>query len=95
MNTKHIIAAIAIAFVGGGAFASEATEFKDTPSTLSRAVVKAELARAQAAGELNRVSDLYGYFEPVVASVRTREEVRAEAVKAAHDHSFNRLHVGA
>jgi Domain of unknown function (DUF4148) len=95
MNTKHIIAAVAIAFMGSGAFASEATEFKDTPSTLSRAAVKAELARAQAAGELNRTSAQYGYFEPVVASVRTREEVRAEAVKAAHEHSVNTLYVGA
>ncbi len=94
MNTKHIIATVAIAFASAGAFASEATEFKDTPSTQSRAVVKAELARAQAAGELNRASALYGYFEPVMASVRSREEVRAEAVRAAHDHSINGLYVG-
>ena len=95
MNTKHIIAAAAIAFLGTGAFASEATQFTDTPSTLSRAVVKAELARAQAAGELNRASALYGYAEPATASVRTRAEVRAEAIKAARDHSFNMLYVGA
>lgn len=95
MNTKHIIAAIAVAFVGASAFASEATEFKDTPSTLSRAVVKAELARAQATGELNRASALYGYVEPAIASVRSREEVRAEAFKAAHEHSANTLYVGA
>jgi hypothetical protein len=95
MNTKHIVAAVAIAFAGTGAFASEATEFKDTPSTMSRAAVKTELARAQAAGEIGRASALYGYFEPVAASVRTREEVRAEAVRAAHDHRFNSLYVGA
>ncbi len=95
MNTKHIIAAIAVAFVGASAFASEATEFKDTPSTLSRAVVKAELARAQATGELNRASALYGYVEPAIASARSREEVRAEAFKAAHEHSTNTLYVGA
>jgi hypothetical protein len=95
MNTKHLIAAVAIAFVGTGAFASEATQFTDTPSTLSRAEVKAELARAQAAGELNQVSALYGYVQPTMASVRTRAEVRAEAVQAARDHSFNLLYVGA
>ena len=95
MNTKHIITAVAIAFAGTGALASEATQFNTTPSTLSRAVVKAELARAQASGELNRASDLYGSFEPVVASVRTRAEVRAEAVMAAHQKGLNALYLGA
>jgi len=95
MNTKHLIAAVAIAFVGTGAFASEATQFTDMPSTASRAEVKAELARAQAAGEWNQVSALYGQVQPVFASVRTRAEVRAEAVQAARDHSFNTLYVGA
>ena len=96
MNTKHIIAAIGIALAGSGAFAAEYTNF-DIPSgsNLSRAVVKAELARARTAGELNRASALYGYFEPAVVSVRTREEVRAEAFKAAHDHGVNTLYVGA
>ena len=93
MNTKHLIAAAAIAFVGTGAFATEATQFTDTPSTLTRAEVKAELARAQAAGELNQASALYGYVQPV-ASVRTRAEVRAEAVQAGRDHGFNTLYVG-
>ncbi len=95
MNSKHIIAAAAIAFAGTGAFASEATQFTDTPSTLSRAAVKAELARAQAAGELNHPSALHGYAETVAASGRTRAEVRSEAVQAARDHSFNLLYVGA
>ena len=99
MNTKHLFAttaaAVAIAFVGTGAFASEATQFNDTPSTVSRAEVKAELARAQAAGELNQASALYGYVQPAMASVRTRAEVRAEAAQAARDHSFNMLYVGA
>ena len=79
MNTKHLIAAAAIAFVGTGAFASEATQFTDTPSTLTRAEVKAELARAQAAGELNQVSALHGSAQPAVASLRSRDDVRAEA----------------
>ena len=95
MNTKHLIAALSIAFVGTTAFASEATQFTDTPSTATRAEVKAELARAQAAGELNQVSALYGYVQPTMASVRTRAEVRAEAVQAARDNRFNMLYVGA
>jgi hypothetical protein len=57
--------------------------------------VKAELARAQAAGELNQASALYGFVQPVATSVRTRAEVRAEALQAARDHSFNMLYVGA
>lgn len=95
MNTKHLIVAAAVAFAGTSAFAIEATQFTDTPSTASRAEVKAELARAQAAGELNQASALYGYAQPAFASVRTRAEVRAEAIQAARDHSFNMLYVGA
>jgi hypothetical protein len=95
MNTKQVIAAVGLAFAASGAFAAEATQFTDTPSTLTRAAVKAELARAQASGQISQVSDLYGYYQPTVASVRTREEVRAEAVKAAHEHSVNMLYVGA
>jgi hypothetical protein len=95
MNTKHIITAVAFALVGASAFASEVTEFKDTPSTLSRATVKAELARAQAAGELKGASEIYGSFESAPVSIRSRAEVRAEAVKAAHERSVNMLYVGA
>jgi Domain of unknown function (DUF4148) len=95
MNTKQLIAAAAIAFAGTSAFAIEATQIEVPASTLTRAEVKAELARAQAAGELNQASALYGYAQPVFASVRTRAEVRAEAVQAARDHSFNLLYVGA
>lgn len=95
MNIKHIIAVTAIAFVGTGAFATEATQFTVASSTASRAVVKAELARAQAAGELNRPSALYGNAEPMAAGNRTRAEVRTEAMQAARDHSFNLLYVGA
>jgi Domain of unknown function (DUF4148) len=81
MNSKLLYAAtIAIALLGSGAaMASEATQFDTTPSTLTRAEVKAELQRAQAAGELNGVSATYGDFGKAVASVRSRDEVRAEA----------------
>ena len=95
MNTKHLIAAAAIAFAGTGAFATEATQFNVPSGTLTRTEVKAELARAQAAGELNQVSALYGNAQPTMASVRTRAEVRAEAQQAARDPSFNLLYVGA
>ena len=97
MNSKLLYTAtLAIALLGSGAaMATEATQITPPASTLSRTEVRAELARAQAAGELNQVSDLYGYVQPVAASVRTRAEVRAEAVQAARDHSVNLLYVGA
>ncbi len=81
MNSKLLYTAtIAIALLGSGAaMASEATQFDAAPGTLSRAEVKAELRRAQAAGELNGVSAAYGDFGIPVASVRNRDEVRAEA----------------
>lgn len=96
MNTQYLIAAAAIAFLSNGAFAIEAEQVNDAPSTLSRAVVKAELAQAQAGGLFQRVTAEYGAFQPaVMASVRSREEVRAEAFRAAHDTGFNMDHVGA
>lgn len=96
MNTKHILAALAIALSGSAAFASEATEFKDMPSTASRASVKAELARAQAAGELSETAQTYGSFQAkAFTSMRDRAAVRSEGVMAVHQHSLNQLYVGA
>jgi hypothetical protein len=96
MNTKHILAALAIALSGSAAFASEVTEFKDMPSTASRASVRAELARAQAAGELNGSAQTYGSFQAkAFTSMRDRADVRAEGVMAVHQHSWNQLYVGA
>ena len=96
MNTKHILAAVAIAISSVGAFASEVTEFKDTPSTASRASVKAELARAQAAGELNNTAQTYGSFQAkAFTSMRQRAEVRSEGVMAVHQYGLNQLYVGA
>jgi hypothetical protein len=100
MNTKLFFTTVAIALLGAvsttGAFASEATEFKDMASTASRASVKAELVRAQAAGELTETAQTYGSFQAKpFNSVRSRAEVRSEAVMAVHQHSFNQLYVGA
>lgn len=96
MNTQHILAALAIALSGSSVFASEITEFKDMPSTASRASVQAELARAQAAGELNNTAQTYGSFQAkAFTSMRSRAEVRTEGVMAVHQHSLNQLYVGA
>jgi Domain of unknown function (DUF4148) len=96
MNTKHILAAFAIALSGSTAFATEYTEFKDTPSTASRASVKAELARAKAAGELTENAQTYGSFQAkAFTSMRDRAAVRSEGVMAVHQHGLNQLYVGA
>jgi hypothetical protein len=81
MNSKLLYAAtIAIALLGSGAaMATEATQIEAPAGTLSRASVKAELKRAQAAGELSGVSATYGDVRTAIASVRDRDEVRAEA----------------
>lgn len=81
MNSKLLYAAtVAIALLGSGAaMASEATQFDAPAGTLTRAEVKAELKRAQAAGELNGVSAAYGDVRADIGSIRDRAEVRAEA----------------
>jgi Domain of unknown function (DUF4148) len=96
MNTKHILAALAIAFSGSAAFASEVTEFKDAPSTASCASVQAELARARAAGELNENAQTYGSFQAKsLTSMRERADVRAEGAMSVHLRKLNPLYVGA
>ncbi len=100
MNTKLFLATVAIAVLGAasatGAFAAEFTEFKDTPSTASRADVQAELARAQSAGELTETAQTYGSFQAkAFTSMRDRAAVRSEGVMAVHEHSLNQLYVGA
>jgi len=55
---------------------------KTQASGLTRAEVRAEVMKAQASGDLARPSDLYVSDNYPVASVRTREEVRAEAIAA-------------
>jgi hypothetical protein len=98
MNAKQLIAASVLAVFGAAAGASEiavfADDFPSTPSTLSRAEVRAETARALASGELvgNYEADLRN-DEQSVTSVRSRDEVRAEARQeariASHYRSFD------
>ena len=88
MNSKLIYAAtLAVALLGtGAAMASEATQFDIQPSVATRAEVKAELGRAQAAGELNRALATYGDFGHISAGDRSRADVRAEARAEARTH---------
>ncbi len=134
MTTKTLIAAAALAFIGTGAFAQEATQFDIPASQTTRAAVKAELAQArqngvlvageaygtttpaavrtgesQAVASLQRVDvkrdlvraqadgsylvagEAYGTVQPG-QSLRTRAEVRAEAMAAARTRNANDLY---
>jgi hypothetical protein len=102
MNTKQLFAAAVLAVIGTSAMAVEAEQFVAQNGALTRAEVRAELARAQAAGEVAAVSATYGSFAPVARAVykadqsqaaRSRDDVRAEARSAAHT-SVNSLYVG-
>lgn len=103
MNAKNLFAAAALAVIGTSAFAIEAEQFVPPTGSLTRAEVKAELARAQAAGEIAQVSASYGSFEPVARvaykaqdtkAARSRDEVRAEARVKAQSNAFSSLYIG-
>jgi hypothetical protein len=103
MNAKQLFAAATLAVIGASAFAAEGTQIVPPTGSLTRAEVRAELARAQAAGEIATVSSTYGNFEPVArvqykanetqAAGRSRDEVRAEARSAARQN-VNSLYIG-
>jgi Domain of unknown function (DUF4148) len=88
MNTKTLFAAAALALMGTTAFADEVRDYP-TPSTLTRAEVRAELDRAQANGELTIHSETYGFVAPA-ARIRgsqfvaglSRVEVRRDLASA-------------
>ena len=97
MNAKHFVTALSLAFAAGSALAVEATQFDDTPSTLTRAEVKAEMLAARSAEQSVVVGGEATVFvdAPVAAGGREREDVRAEARVAGREHQFNELYVGA
>jgi Domain of unknown function (DUF4148) len=92
MNTRHMIAAAALALTGVAASASP-TVFTDMPSTMSRAEVRAEIEQARAEGLLLRHNDAYGAGDArdddVSASATTREEVLAELEEARRSGEFD------
>lgn len=102
MKTPRLLFATAIAVAALAAGAQEATQFPLEPSTLTRAEVKAELARARAAGEVvngdqadwdaNRTFARADTKAPALA--RKPVEARREAVAAAHLFAFDARYVG-
>ncbi|RJG04799.1 DUF4148 domain-containing protein [Noviherbaspirillum cavernae] len=130
MNTKQIVAAVAVLFAAGSALAANDAyvDHSDFTSTRSRAEVRAELdqayrqgqvaalqntelvaqpklasgkSRADVRAELDRayksdeLARTGGYVEyPQVASIRTREDVRQEALQAARNSRNAEVHAG-
>lgn len=82
MITRQLLAAAtaAVAFVGSATFAQEATQFEVPPSTLTRAEVKAELARAIA--DRTYATNEASYTVQPSAGIQSRAEVHAEADNA-------------
>ena len=96
MNAKQILTALTITLSAGAAMAIEATQFDDTPSTMTRAQVKAEMQQAKSEHAVLIGGEATEFVDHAVASAsRDREEVRAEARMAAHEHKFNDLDVSA
>jgi hypothetical protein len=96
MYAKQVLTALAITLSAGAAMAIEATQFVPEPSTMTRAQVKAEMQQARSEHTMLIGGEATEFIGPAVASApRDREEVRAEARVAAHEHKFNELYVGA
>lgn len=98
MNAKQLFAAATLLVAGASAFAVEGEQWIPATGSLTRAEVKAELARAQSAGEIVATTEAYGGFAAVKSNdVRTavsREFVRAEARAVAHGNTFASQYVG-
>lgn len=82
MNAKTFIAVAALALTATAGFASEAPQFKNEHSTLTRAEVRAELLRARAAGELGHGEGSESIQPKATVSVASRAEVIAELRRA-------------
>lgn len=84
MKAKKLLSIAAMLGVTGIAFAQASTdyaEFNDFVSTKTRAQVRAELAKAYYAGEMQRRTEWVEHTN--IASTRTRDEVRNEVLQAA------------
>ena len=94
MNTKQLIAAVAVFAAAGSAFADAngtSTNYTNVPATKTRVEVAAELKQAQGQAPTPEWVDSSSF---VAKSTRTRDEVRAEALEYAkarkpnHDYDF-------
>lgn len=97
MNAKTFAAALSLVFAGTAAMASEATQFEDPVSTLSRSAIAAvEIARNDApAATVASNKEATQFVDAQSSTVRDRDDVRAEARVHGRAHAFNPLYVGA
>ena len=96
MNTKQFVTAAALVFAGFSAIAAEGEQWIPETGSLTRAEVKAELARAQGAGEIAVANEAYAGFvaKQDVRTALSREFVRGEARAVAQSPMFTSLYVG-
>jgi len=88
MNVKNLIATVAVFAATGSAFAqgtSEFVEFTNFVSTKTRAEVQAELAQANAQGQIARNTEFVEFTN--VASTTPRASVQKNA-RATYDDSL-------
>jgi hypothetical protein len=100
MNAKNLFAAAALTLIGTAAFAAEGEQWVPEQGALTRSEIKAELARSQAAGEVNPSAASYGRFPTMTYAARkpaivvNREDVRTEARAKTRANLFDSLYVG-
>jgi hypothetical protein len=92
MNTKNLIAALAVLTATGSAFAAEWNDFSDFQSTKTRAEVASELKDAQAKGNYVVGGKEFVAPDAGFASTKTREQVAAELKQSEADGSYALLH---
>lgn len=92
MNTKHMIAALAVLGATGSAFAHEWVDFSDFQSTKTRAEVAAELKDAQASGNYVVGGQEFVAPDAHFASTKTRAQVVAELKQSQADGSYALAH---
>ena len=98
MNAKQLFSAAALVLVGTSAFAAEGEQWVPSTGSLTRTEVQAELARAQAAGEVAATTAAYSGFAVAKSNdsrtALSREFVRSEARAVAHSNAFSSQYVG-
>jgi len=84
VNIKQVVITMSMLASGAAAMAVEATQWNPSSGDLSRADVKAELARAIARGELQERGEAYaGYVDArAPATTLTRAEVKEDLARA-------------
>lgn len=95
MNKTALLAAALLTLAAGAASAETQEDYiqqNRTPvhSTLSRAEVQQQLAAAERSGDVAAIGEASSFGQqPVFVSARTRAQVQAEAVAAAHAPNQN------